>query len=137
VVESANAGFKAGNEVVVHGVDHDGGHSRMARMARVPGDWVPRIPDKLSPFEAAVMGAAGYTAAYPLQLMELYGLAPDQGPVLVDGATGGFSSAAIDMLAQRGIVFKQQDLHRGRAKGGMRRSGKLAIPNLGAKVGEP
>jgi acrylyl-CoA reductase (NADPH) len=103
VLESADARFKAGDEVVVHdfgiGVDHDGGHSQMAR---VPGDWVLRIPDGLSLFEAAVIGAAGYTAAYSLHLMELNGLAPDQGSVLVDGATGGIASVAIDMLAQRG-----------------------------------
>ncbi|MDW5443193.1 oxidoreductase [Polaromonas sp. SM01] len=103
VLESADARFQAGDEVVVHGfgigVDHDGGH---AQVARVPGDWVLRIPDGLSLFDAAVLGAAGYTAAYSLHLMELNGLAPGQGPVLVDGATGGVASVAIDMLAQRG-----------------------------------
>lgn len=103
VLESADPRFKAGDEVVVHGfgigVDHDGGHSQMAR---VPGDWVLRIPDGLSLFEAAVIGAAGYTAAYSLHLMELNGLEPGQGPVLVDGATGGVASVAIDMLAQLG-----------------------------------
>ncbi|MGH8784463.1 MAG: oxidoreductase [Cupriavidus necator] len=103
VLESSDARFKAGDEVVVHGfgigVDHDGGHSQVAR---VPGDWVLHIPDGLSMYEAAVIGAAGYTAAYSLHLMELNGLAPDQGPVLVDGATGGVASVAIDILAQRG-----------------------------------
>lgn len=103
VLESADARFKAGDEVVVHGfgigVDHDGGHSQMAR-AR--GEWVLHIPDGISLFEAAVIGAAGYTAAYSLHLMELNGLVPEQGPVLVDGATGGVASVAIDMLAQRG-----------------------------------
>lgn len=103
VLESADARFKPGDEVVVHGfgigVDHDGGH---AQMARVPGDWVLPIPKGLSLFEAAVIGVAGYTAAYALHLMELNGLEPGQGPVLVDGATGGVASVAIDMLAQRG-----------------------------------
>lgn len=103
VLESADARFKTGDEVVVHGfgigVEHDGGH---AQMARVPGDWVLPIPKGLSLFEAAVIGVAGYTAAYALHLMELNGLAPDQGPVLVNGATGGVASVAIDMLTQRG-----------------------------------
>ena len=45
---------------------------------------------------------AGYTAAYAVHLMELNGLEPGQGPVLVDGATGGVASVAIDMLTQRG-----------------------------------
>ena len=103
VLESADSRFKAGDEVVVHGfgigVDHDGGHSQIAR---VPGDWVLRIPEGLSLFDAAVMGAAGYTAGYSLHLMELNGLEPGQGSVLVDGATGGVASVAIDMLTQRG-----------------------------------
>lgn len=103
VVESADDRFKVDDEVVVHGfgigVDHDGGH---AQMARVPGEWVLRVPEGLSLFDAAVIGAAGYTAAYSLHLMELNGLVPGQGPVLVDGATGGVGSVAIDMLAQRG-----------------------------------
>ncbi|WP_019936416.1 alcohol dehydrogenase catalytic domain-containing protein [Bordetella sp. FB-8] len=45
---------------------------------------------------------AGYTAAYSLHLMELNGLTPQRGPVLVTGATGGAASLAIDMLARRG-----------------------------------
>jgi acrylyl-CoA reductase (NADPH) len=103
VLESSDARFAPGDEVVVHGfgigVDHDGGH---AQMARVSADWVMRLPEGLSLFDAAVIGAAGYTAGYSLHLMELNGLAPEQGPVLVSGATGGVASLAIDMLAGRG-----------------------------------
>jgi putative YhdH/YhfP family quinone oxidoreductase len=80
------------------GVEHDGGH---AQMARVPGDWVMRIPEGLTTFDAAVIGVAGYTAALSLHLMELNGVAPDQGPIIVTGATGGVGSIAIDMLTQR------------------------------------
>ena len=60
------------------------------------------LPAGLSLYEAAVIGVAGYTAALSLHLMELNGLSPDKGPVLVNGATGGVASIAIDMLAQRG-----------------------------------
>ena len=104
VLESSDPRFAPGDEVVVHGfgigVDHDGGH---AQMARVSADWAMRIPEGLSLFDAAVIGAAGYTAGYSLHLMELNGLAPAQGPVLVTGATGGVASIAIDMLARRGF----------------------------------
>ncbi len=103
VLKSADARFQPGDEVVAHGfgigVDHDGGHSTMAR---VPGDWVMQLPAGLSLFDAAVVGVAGFTAAYSLHLMELNGLAPERGPVLVNGATGGVASVAIDMLTQRG-----------------------------------
>ncbi len=103
VAESRDPRFRSGDAVVVHGfgigVDHDGGH---AQMARVSGDWVMPLPSTFSLFEGAVIGAAGYTAGLSLHLMELNGLAPEAGPVIVTGATGGVASVAIDMLAQRG-----------------------------------
>jgi putative YhdH/YhfP family quinone oxidoreductase len=103
VAQSDDERFKLGDEVLVHGfglgVDHDGGH---ARFARVPGDWVMHLPEGISLFEGAVLGVAGYTAALALHWMEHNGLAPDRGPVLVSGATGGVASIAIDMLAARG-----------------------------------
>jgi len=105
VRESADPRFTRGDEVVVHGfgigVDHDGGH---AQMARVKADWVMPVPGELSLFDAAAIGAAGYTAALSLHLMELNGLTPQQGPILVSGATGGVASLAIDMLAQCGYA---------------------------------
>ena len=103
VAASDDPRFAPGDKVVVHGfgigVDHDGGH---AGYARVCGDWVMPLPAGLSLFEAAVIGAAGYTAALALHLMELNGLEPGDAPVLVTGATGGVASLAIDMLATRG-----------------------------------
>lgn len=103
VAESADPRFRAGDEVIVHGfgigVDHDGGH---AQFARVSGDWVMHLPETISLFEGAVLGAAGYTAGLSLHLMELNGLRPESGPVIVTGATGGVASVAIDMLANRG-----------------------------------
>lgn len=103
VEQSDDPRFKPGDEVVVHGfgigVDHDGGH---AQRARVKGDWVMRLPKGLSLRDAAVIGAAGYTAALCLHWMEHNGLVPGGLPVAVTGATGGVASVAIDILAGRG-----------------------------------
>ncbi len=106
VVSSTDARFKAGDEVICtsydFGVAHDGGY---AQMCRVPADWVVPLPRGLSLFEAMVLGTAGYTAALAVELLELNGLAPaegDKGKVLVNGATGGVASLAIDMLAGKG-----------------------------------
>lgn len=103
VAQSEDKRFAPGDKVIVHGfgigVDHDGGY---AQFARVSGDWVMPLPAGLSLYEAAVIGVAGYTAGLSLHLMELNGLSPESGPVLVNGATGGVASIAIDMLAQRG-----------------------------------
>jgi putative YhdH/YhfP family quinone oxidoreductase len=52
--------------------------------------------------EVGTMGVAGFTAALAIDLMELNGLAPGNGRVLVNGATGGCASIGIDMLARRG-----------------------------------
>ena len=103
VVESRDPRFNAGDAVMVHGfgigVDYDGGH---AEYARVSADWVIRLPQGLTLREAAAIGVAGYTAALSIHLMELNGLNPCGGKVVLNGAAGGVASIAIDMLAGRG-----------------------------------
>jgi putative YhdH/YhfP family quinone oxidoreductase len=103
VEASADARFKPGDEVIVHsfglGAEHDGGY---AELGRFPADWVIPLPKGLTLFEASALGVAGHTAALAIDLMELNGLAPSKGKVLVNGATGGVASIAIDILAQRG-----------------------------------
>ena len=104
VVESSRTPqFEPGDAVIVHshgfGVSHHGGY---AGRARVPAAWVNRLPPQMSALEAITLGVAGYTAALGIDLMELNGLAPDKGKVVVNGATGGVASVSIDLLAQRG-----------------------------------
>jgi NADPH2:quinone reductase len=48
------------------------------------------------------IGTAGYTAALAIHRMEQNGQLPENGPIVVTGATGGVGSIAIDMLAGRG-----------------------------------
>jgi acrylyl-CoA reductase (NADPH) len=48
------------------------------------------------------LGTAGFTAALGIVRMEENGLQPEQGPLIVTGATGGVGSLAVDMLAARG-----------------------------------
>lgn len=103
VTESTDARFKAGDIVIAHGfgigADHDGGYQQINRF---PADWLVKLPAGLTPFETMAIGVAGYTAALSVDLMELNGLAPGRGAVLVNGATGGAASIAIDLLAGRG-----------------------------------
>ncbi len=104
VVESSSVPhFKPSDNVIVHshgfGVSHHGGY---AGRARAPAAWVNRLPPGMSTLEAITLGVAGYTAALGIDLMELNGLAPGKGKVLVNGATGGVASVSIDLLAQRG-----------------------------------
>ncbi len=103
VVESADARFAPGDKVIATsfdiGVAHHGGY---AEYARVPAGWVVPLPAGLDLFEAMALGTAGFTAALGVVRMEDNGLAPDNGPVIVTGATGGVGGLAIDMLARLG-----------------------------------
>jgi NADPH2:quinone reductase len=103
VTASTDQRFKPGDEILCtsyeFGVGHDGGYSQVCR---VPAEWVVPLPRGLTLFEAAALGVAGYTAGLAVELLELNGMAPAHGKVLVNGATGGVATLAIDMLARLG-----------------------------------
>jgi NADPH2:quinone reductase len=104
VVSSSDTRFKPGDDVICTsydmGVAHDGGYGEYCR---VPAAWVVPLPQGLTLYDAMALGTAGYTAGLAVELLELNGLEPGNGKVLVNGATGGVGTLAIDMLAQRGF----------------------------------
>ncbi|MEM7430472.1 MAG: oxidoreductase [Pseudomonadota bacterium] len=104
VVESSeDADLQPGTAVLVNGCGLsetvDGGY---AEYARVTSDSIVPIPDGMSAAEAMQIGTAGFTAALAIHRMEQNGQLPENGPVVVTGATGGVGSIAIDMLDGRG-----------------------------------
>lgn len=103
VIASTSPEVRAGDVVLVHGYDlgvaHHGG---FARIARVPAAWVVPLPAGLSAHDAMTIGTAGFTAALSVDALEVRGLRPGDGPILVTGATGGVGSIAVDILATRG-----------------------------------
>lgn len=104
VVESSDdAAFPEGTPVLVNGCGLsetvDGGYSEFAR---VDSGSLVQIPEGMNAHEAMQIGTAGYTAALAIHRMEQNGQSPDQGPIVVTGATGGVGSIAIDMLDGRG-----------------------------------
>jgi acrylyl-CoA reductase (NADPH) len=103
VVASESGDFSEGDGVLVHGYDlgvaHHGG---FAEYARVPADWVVPRPGGMDARHAMAIGTAGFTAALSVARLEHDGVTPDDGPVLVLGATGGVGSTAVAILAQRG-----------------------------------
>ena len=103
VVSSDDANFQPGTQVLVNGCGLsetvDGGY---AEYARVSSDSLVPVPEGMTPFETMQIGTAGYTAALAIHRMEQNGQLPENGPVVVTGATGGVGSIAIDMLAGRG-----------------------------------
>ena len=103
VVESSDARFKPGDKVIATsydlGVTHYGGFSEYARLK---ADWLVPLPAGLTLKEAMALGTAGFTAALAIHRLEENGLKPENGPVLITGATGGVGSIAINILSKRG-----------------------------------
>jgi putative YhdH/YhfP family quinone oxidoreductase len=103
VRESDDDEFPVGCAVIAHGYDLGvSRHGGYAQLARVPADWLVRCPPGLEAREAMAIGTAGFTAALSVLTLEERGLRPDDGPVLVTGATGGVGSIAVGILATRG-----------------------------------
>ncbi|MEE2731943.1 MAG: YhdH/YhfP family quinone oxidoreductase [Pseudomonadota bacterium] len=104
VVSSTDPHFHSGDPVIVMGYDLGmntaGG---LAEKIRVPGSWVIHRPARLSAEDAMVFGTAGFTAAMCVDTLLQVGIAPEQGPVLVTGATGGVGIVAVWLLANLGF----------------------------------
>ena len=105
VVSSADGRFAKGDAVLavghLLGVKHHGGY---AEYARIPADWAVKLPRGMTLWEAMAFGTAGYTAGLAVMRMEHNGLKPANGPVVVDGATGGVGSIALAALAKLGYA---------------------------------
>ncbi|QDV27200.1 Acrylyl-CoA reductase AcuI [Aureliella helgolandensis] len=103
VLESTSPDYQPGNRVLVTGYDlgqkHWGG---WAQRIRVPATWVVPLPSGLSTREAMIIGTAGFTAAQSVLALQRNGVLPEQGEVLVTGATGGVGSMGVKLLAHLG-----------------------------------
>jgi len=103
VVSSGDARFAKGDAVLGVGFDlgvaHHGGYSEYARL---PADWLVKLPQGMTLWEAMAFGTAGFTAGIAIVRMEHNGLKPANGPVIVNGATGGVGSVAVSSLAKSG-----------------------------------
>jgi NADPH2:quinone reductase len=103
VVSSDDADFQPGDAVLVNGCGLsetvDGGY---AEYARLDSACLVPIPEGMTAVQAMQLGTAGYTAALAIHRMEQNGQLPENGAVVVTGATGGVGSIAVDMLAGRG-----------------------------------
>ena len=102
VVESQSPEFSVGDNVLAHGYQiGTGHHGGYAEYVRLPADQVVAL-GALSPRDGAAIGTAGFTAAMSVQALIDWGVAPDAGPVVVTGATGGVGSVSVDLLAAAG-----------------------------------
>lgn len=104
VVASQDPRFKEGDAVLVTGSGlsetRDGGYSEYVRVES--GSAVP-LPHGLSLREAMILGTAGFTAGLALHRMLANGQVPEQGPIVVTGASGGVGTLAIDVFTRAGF----------------------------------
>ncbi len=102
VVKSEDKLFSIDDKVIVTsydlGMNTDGG---FGEYIRVPSQWAVKLPVKLSMKEAMIFGTAGLTAGISvLRLTEL--IKPNDGNIIVSGATGGVGSISIAILNKLG-----------------------------------
>jgi putative YhdH/YhfP family quinone oxidoreductase len=103
VVESHHPQFQAGEAVIVTGYDLGMNTAgAFAEYIRVPANWVVKLPNHLALKDSMIYGTAGFTAAQSILQLQHSGLRPDQGEVLVTGATGGVGSLGVALLANLG-----------------------------------
>jgi len=103
VIESVSPDYHVGHEVILTGWGigerHWGGY---AQLARAQAKWLVPLPTGLTMRQAMGIGTAGLTAMLCVMALEAHGLTPDQGEVVVTGASGGVGSVAIAILAKLG-----------------------------------
>lgn len=95
--------FHAGQEVLLTGwgvgENHWGG---LAEQARVKGDWLVAMPQGLDARKAMIIGTAGFTAMLCVMALEDAGVRPQDGEIVVTGASGGVGSTAVALLHKLG-----------------------------------
>lgn len=105
IVEKSNTSdFKEGDSVLITGFDLGmntwGG---FGEYISVPSSWVVALPAGLSLKEAMSFGTAGLTAGLSVEKIITAGITPDQGAIIVSGATGGVGSMATAMMSKLGF----------------------------------
>ena len=105
VRESRHPDWQEGDGVILNGwgvgETHWGG---LAQQARLKGDWLVPLPPVFTSRQAMAIGTAGYTASLCVDALLAHGVQPDQGEILVTGASGGVGSVAVALLKQAGFT---------------------------------
>ncbi len=102
VEKSMSSLYIIGEKVVVTsydlGMNTDGG---FAEYIQVPADWAIKLPEQLTMKEAMIYGTAGLTAGMSVWHLVRH-LKPEDGKIIVSGATGGVGSMSISILSKLG-----------------------------------
>lgn len=105
VAESSDPRWSKGDWLILNGAGmSETKHGGFATKACIDADLAVAVPDGLTPERAAALGTAGYTAGLAVMRIVGEGISPDDGPILVTGATGGVGSIATMLLDAAGFV---------------------------------
>ena len=105
VISCENPCFKKNDLVIITGQglgeNHPGGYSQKVC---VPHTWACALPEHLSLKDSMIIGTAGFTAALALYRMERNSIInlKNEGPIIVNGASGGVGSLATHLFASQG-----------------------------------
>ena len=103
VIECQNGRYQAGDLVILNGWGCGETHwGCYAQYAYLKADWLIPLPKNLTPYQSMIIGTAGYTAALCVKRIVDFGVKPEDGKVLVTGATGGVGSVAVALLSKLG-----------------------------------
>jgi acrylyl-CoA reductase (NADPH) len=101
VEESSSPEFSPGDQVIATGFDlgmnTSGGYGQYIR---IPAGWALHCPQNLSLRESMIYGTAGFTAAQSVEKLVSHPVMPEQGKILISGATGGVGSIAVSIMAK-------------------------------------
>ncbi|MBN2475689.1 MAG: archease [Pirellulales bacterium] len=73
-----------------------------AEYTRVPQDWIVPLPEGLTLRESMILGTAGFTAGLCVDALQKHDVSPENGEIVVTGASGGVGSMAVAILAKLG-----------------------------------
>ena len=104
VIESHSGRYQAGDLVILNGWGCGETHwGCLAQYAYLKSDWLIPLPNNLTTYQSMAMGTAGYTAALCVKRIIDFGIKPQDGKILVTGASGGVGSVAIALLSRLGF----------------------------------
>ncbi|TWX38359.1 oxidoreductase [Frigoribacterium sp. ACAM 257] len=102
VAESSSADWSPGDLVLLNGAGAgESRHGGYAEQAVVDAASLVRVPEGMSPRQAAAVGTAGFTAMLSVLRLER-DVRPGDGDVVVTGAAGGVGSVSIALLSGLG-----------------------------------
>jgi len=104
ISSSDSSDYEVGDKIVLNGWEVGESHwGGLAQKSRLSSEWLVPLPEAFTTKQAMAIGTAGYTAMLCVLALEEHGVRPDNGPILVTGASGGVGSTAVAILGKLGF----------------------------------